>query len=195
MKNCHILFLLIFLLILQLNNALKANDKISSSKSGYINLYTFSMNSQLQFDKPKPFVLLNITKISDVLDTLGKHLSQTYFHEINMLKTIKTNIQFEVLKVEEIQTLIRPFRIATINLIDPQKLCMGYFFQGSSGGYNTINMLVANFTQPHLSAPLLDGLIILYNGKVLPFMDHINLKKIFIPGDVKQNVLKAIRKK
>ncbi len=195
MKKGHFLFLTIFLLLLQLNNPLNANDKISSSKSGYINLYTFSMDSQLQFDKPKPFVLLNTIKISDVLDTLGKHLSQTYFYEVKMYKRIKTNIKFEVLKVEEIQTPIRPFRIATINLVDPQEQCMGYFFQGSAGGYVTANMLLANFTQPHLLAPLLDGLIILYNGKVLPMMDHINLDRIFIPGDLRQRIQKAIRKK
>ncbi len=195
MKKNHFVFLIFFLLLLHLNNPLISNDKNSSSKTRYINLYTFFMSSQLQFDKPEPFELSDSMTVSEVLDTLGKHLSQTYFYEINMLKTIKTNIKFEVVKVEEIQTPIRPFRLATINLIDPQELCVGFFFQGSSSGYNTINMLLANFLQPHLSIPLIDGLIILYNGKVLHMMDQTNLERIFIPSDARQNVQKAFRKK
>ena len=195
MKRLHYYFFALFFLILQLNcqkdTSPVAYEDTSSSELGDLELYTFSIDSTWQIGNPKPFILSNEAKITDVLDALGKYLSETYFYKIEIYTTIITNIKFEVLKVEEIQTPIRSFRIATINLIDPEELCMGYFFQGSTGGHFTASMITANFTQPHLDTPLLDGLIILYNGQVLKRMDHINLERIIVPGDIRLTILKA----
>jgi hypothetical protein len=100
-----------------------------------------------------------------------------------------------VIKVDEIHTPIRPFRIATIDFIDTEELATGYFFQGSHGGYVTYAMLAANFTQPQLDIPILDGLIILYNGRILTDMDHIRIDRIIVPGDIRQAVLSSFNKK
>jgi len=189
MKNIHYYFFILLFLIIQFScqkdTSPVAYEETITSEVGDLSLYTFSIDSTWQIGNPKPLILSKDTKITDALDTIGKYLSETYFYKIEIYTTIITNIKFEIVKVEEIQTPLRPFRIATINLIDPEELCMGYFFQGSSGGYFTASMLAANFTQPHLYTPLLDGLIILYNGQVLPRMDHINLERIIVPGDMR----------
>ncbi len=199
MKKFQIYFITFLFLFLYFNcqkdSSPVAYEDTSSSELGNMELYTFSPNSMFPIGNPIPLELASETKIFDVLDTLGRYLSKTYFYKISIYTTIITNIKFEVLKIEEIQTHIRPFRIATINLIDPDELCMGYCFQGSSGGYITAAMLAANFTQPHLPTPLLDGLIILYNGEVLNPMDHINLDRIITPGEIRQAVLNSFTKK
>ena len=159
-----------------------------------MDLYTFSTDSVFPIGNPVLLELAAATKITDVLDTLGKYLVETYFYKIEIYTTIITNIKFEVLKVEEIQTPIRPFRIATVNIIDPEELCMGYFFQGSHGAYVTACMITAHFTQPQSQIPLVDGLVILYNGQVLQMMDHINFERIITPGEIRQVVLNTFTK-
>lgn len=57
---------------------------------------------------------------------------------------------------------------------------MRYFFQGSDGGAKTEAMICATLLQPQMDPPLLDGLIFLYNGAVLPSLDHVNLSGILI---------------
>ena len=66
---------------------------------------------------------------------------------------------------------------------------MKYFFQGSGGGQTTFYILAATFMQPHLDPPLIDGLVLLYNGTLLPELDHINLRGILIPR-IAQHVAK-----
>lgn len=192
---CIASLLLILNFSCQTDNSPVAYENPNTSILGNLDLYTFSADTIFPISNPVPLELNSETKIVDVLDTLGKYLSSTYFYKVSIYTTIITNIRFEVLKVEEIQTPLRPFRIATINLIDPEELCMGYFFQGSHGGYVTAAMMAANFTQPHLNTPLLDGLIILYNGEILNQMDHINLHRIITPGEIRQAVLNAFTKK
>jgi hypothetical protein len=77
-------------------------------------------------------------------------------------------------------------------MIDKNKDAMRYFFQGSAGGQTTFCMLAATFMQPHLSPPLVDGLVLLYNGKILPELDHISLTGILIPGPVQHVAKRAI---
>ena len=55
-------------------------------------------------------------------------------------------------------------------------------------------MLAAIFMQPHLSPPLLDGLVLLYNGEILPELDHIDLSGILIPKAIKHIVRRAIQR-
>jgi len=69
---------------------------------------------------------------------------------------------------------------------------MRYFFQGSAGGQTTFYMLAATFMQPHLSPPLVDGLVLLYNGKILPELDHISVTGILTPRSVQHATKRAI---
>jgi hypothetical protein len=46
--------------------------------------------------------------------------------------------------------------------------------------------------QPHLNPPLVDGLVFLYNGEMLPELDHINVEGILIPRLVQRVAKRAI---
>ena len=53
-------------------------------------------------------------------------------------------------------------------------------------------MLAATFLQPHLDPPLVDGLILLYNGEEFPTIDHVNLRGIVTPQAIRPVVTKAL---
>lgn len=153
-------------------------------------LYTFSPDQQYIVGHPERFSLSPSTSLKDALESLGTHLAETYFKETYTDRP--TDIHFEVVRIDEIPTPSRPFRIATVNILDPNKDAVSYFFQGSGGGQTTFYMLAATFMQPHLSPPLLDGLVLLYNGEVVPELDHINLTGILIPRLVQHEAKRAI---
>ena len=56
-------------------------------------------------------------------------------------------------------------------------------------------MLAATFMQPHLKPPLVDGLVLLYNGQIIPELDHINVKGILTPRLVQHIAKRAIQGK
>ena len=126
------------------------------------------------------------------MDNLGRHLAENYCLKTYTQKL--THIHFEILNVDEISTSSRKIRIAVVNMVDRDRDSMNSFFQGSTGGMTTFYMLVATFMQTHLNPPLLDGLIILYNGKILSGLDHINLEGILIPRMVQDVVKQAINR-
>jgi len=78
-------------------------------------------------------------------------------------------------------------------MVDKNEHAMKHFFQGSTGGQTTFSMLGATFIQPHLAPPLIDGLVIFYNGKTLPELDHINLSGILTPRLVRYVAKRAIQ--
>jgi hypothetical protein len=126
------------------------------------------------------------------VDNLGQYLVDNYFCKTYTSKL--TRIHFEVLSIDVISTPSRPLRIAVVNMVDTDSEAMSSFFQGSIGGQTTFHMLAATFMQPHLSPPLLDGLVLLYNGEILPELDHINLSGILIPRSIKHVVRRAIHR-
>jgi hypothetical protein len=158
---------------------------------GDIELYTFSPNQQYSLGAAQRFNLPPDTPVPHVLNSLGKHLSENYFAKTYTNKA--TDIRFDVIKIYKIPTPSRPLRTAVINMVDKDKDALGYFFQGSAGGQTTFYMLAATFIQPHLTPPLLDGLVVLYNGEIMPELDHINLTDILTPRLVKHPVLRAIK--
>ena len=190
------LILTLFVILTTLMNLGCFNDSgkapIGSSQIiGEVELYTFSPDHQYFLTDAQPFALPSSTLLIDALDTLGRDLAKNYFSKTYTDKA--TDIHFEVLRIDEITTPSRPLRIAVVNMVDKNKDAMGYFFQGSAGGQTTFCMLAATFMQPHLSPPLVDGLVLLYNGKILPELDHISLTGILIPGPVQHVAKRAIR--
>ena len=157
-----------------------------------LKLYTFTTHHKHILGFAQPFILAPNTSISDTLDQLGRHLADNYFLKTYAQKL--THIHFEILNVDEIFTPSRKVRIALVNMVDSDRDAMDSFFQGSMGGMTTMYMLAATFMQPHLNPPLLDGLIILYNGKILSGLDHINLEGILIPRMVRHVVKRAINR-
>ena len=171
------------------NDAGKA-PSASSQMIGEVQLYTFSPDDDYMLSDAQPFILPPSTSVRDALDSLGRHLAKDYFSKTYTDKV--TDIHFEVLKIDEISAQSRPLRIAVINMVDTETDAMGYFFQGSAGARTTFCMLAATFTQPHLAPPLLDGLVLLYNGKMLSELDHINIEGILTPRLVQRVAYRAI---
>ena len=153
--------------------------------------YTFTPDDRYYLGSAQALMLPHNISVKDVLDTLSVNLATTYFFKT--FQNELSGIRFEVISVDEIPTLSRPVRIAVVNMLDPKRVAMGHYFQGSCGGAVTFAMLAATFIQPHLDPPLLDGLILLYNGEMLPDLDHINLNGILIPRMVDGYVSRAIR--
>jgi hypothetical protein len=152
-------------------------------------VYTFQADDNKLLSKPEPHKFPAGTFVEDVLDSLARHLANTYFLKI---RDDTTHIRFDVVTVREIPAPGRPLRIAVIDMKDPAQFAMGYFFQGSSGGAVTFYMLEATFLQPQWDPPLLDGLMILYNGAWLKELDHINLHGLVAPRMVSLQVKRAI---
>lgn len=167
------------------------NQPTSLIPIGNINLYSFQSDDRYFLSKAQPYILPAETPLKGALTSLGKHLSETYFSYDEAGPG--NGIIFEVVGIREIQTEPNPHRIAVINMIDREEYAMGHFFQGSTGGQTTFSMLGATFMQPHLDPPLLDGLILQYNGEMLQELDHINLSGILTPRLVKYVTKRAIR--
>lgn len=171
------------------NNSDKAPPD-SSEIIGEVELYTFSPDCQYFLSDAQQFILPPGTSVRDALDSLGQNLAKNYFCKTYTDKA--TDIHFEVLRIDEISVPSRRLRIAVVNMVDTNGDARRYFFQGSAGGQTTFCMLAATFIQPHLSLPLLDGLVLLYNGKILPALDHINLAGILTPRLVEHVAKRAI---
>jgi len=161
-----------------------------SQTIGEVEFYTFSPDHQNFLSGAQPLILPPNTLLGDALDSLGRDLSKNYFSRTYTDKA--TDIHFEILRIDRIATPSRPLRIAVVNMVDKDKDAMRYFFQGSAGGQTTFYMLAATFMQPHLSPPLVDGLVLLYNGKILPELDHISLTGILTPKSVQHVAKRAI---
>jgi len=158
--------------------------------TGEVELYTFSPDQQYLLSNPQPFRLSPDTSLKDALDSLGQHLAKTYFQKTYTDKV--TKIRFEIVGVNKVAISSRSLRIATVNMVDPDRDAMRYFFQGSAGARTTFYMIGATFMQHHLSPPLLDGLVFLYNGEMLPELDHINVEGILTPRLVRRITKRAI---
>ena len=170
-----------------------SSEKVAQEPSqmlGEVELYTFSPDQEHLLSGAQPFLLSPHTSLKDALNSLGQRLAETYFQKTYTGKA--TKIYFEVVRVNEIVVSSRPLRIATVNMVDSDEDAMRYFFQGSAGARTTFYMIGATFMQPHLNPPLLDGLVFLYNGEMLPELDHINVEGILIPRLVQHVTKRAI---
>ena len=189
-----IFFSLIMMALALTFGCFDSSEKVAQEPSqilGEVELYTFSPDQQYLLSNAQPFLLSPHTSLKDALNSLGQHLAETYFQKTYTGKA--TKIYFEVVGVNEIVISSRPLRIATVNMVDPDRDAMRYFFQGSAGARTTFYMIGATFMQPHLNPPLLDGLVFLYNGEMLPELDHINVEGILIPRLVQRVTKRSIQ--
>lgn len=155
-----------------------ADDRI-----GPIVSYVFQPDPQEYLAAPQVFPLTPEMSPSEALTALGSHLSRNYFNSDPGSES--PPIRFEVLGVHRLPVPQRVYRLAVINMIDPELEALQGFFQGSAGGQTTFYMLTATFLQPHLDPPLADGLILLYNSEEFPAFDHINLRGIVTPETIR----------
>ena len=134
--------------------------------------------------EPRPEWLAPALAVEVVLDSLGSALSRSYFYEWN---EEPTGIAFETIEVERLPTPPDSMRLAVVNMVDPDGWAERGFFQGTTGGSMSQLMISATFIQAALTldeAPLLDGLVLLYNGERISPMDHTRLDLIQQPEDV-----------
>ena len=188
-----ILFSLIMVATALTFGCFDSSEKVAQEPSqilGEVELYTFSPDQQYLLSDAQPFRLSPHTSLKDALNSLGQRLAKTYFQKTYTDKV--TKIRFEVVGVNQVAISSRSLRIATVNMVDPDRDAMRYFFQGSAGARTTFYMICATFMQPHLNPPLLDGLVFLYNGEMLPELDHINVEGILIPRLVQRVTKRAI---
>jgi len=157
---------------------------------GAVKVYVFEPDSQDYLAAPRPFPLDAAMSPTDALTALGDHLGRTYFRSDSGRR--EAAIRFEVEGVHRFAVAQRNYRLAVINMIDPQRNALQGFFQGSAGGLTTYYMLAATFLQPQLDPPLVDGLILLYNGEEFPETDHVNLRGIVTPQAIRPVVTKAL---
>ena len=150
----------------------------------------FEPDSQDYLAAPKPFFLEDGVSPGEALTALGNHLTRTYFRSEG--RDGDTGIRFEVLGIHRFPVAQRAYRLAVINMIDPQQKALQGFFQGSAGGLTTYYLLAATFLQPQLAPPLVDGFVLLYNGEEFPEMDHVNLRGIVTPEAVRPVVTKVL---
>ncbi len=141
--------------------------------------------------KALPLIFRGSTTAATILDSLFKCLSSGYFSR-RIENAPSGTIALKLLKIDSIKTSNRINRVASISIIDTNKICMSYFFQGSSGAHGTYLMLVANLLQPQCRPPFLDGIIILYNGTPLAPLDHMNIDGIFVPATFSAKAEEAI---
>ncbi len=187
-----LLFISILLVNVNCGTHLGTHPSYPFHNIGDLKLYTFTTHQKHILGYAQPFILPPNTSIRDTLDNLGRHLAENYFSKTNTQKL--TDIHFEIMRMDEISTPSHKVRIAVVNMVDPDWDAMNSFFQGSAGGMTTFYMLAATFMQAHLNPPLLDGLIILYNGKILSGLDHINLEGILTPRMVQPVVKRVINR-
>ena len=177
-----------YLILILFNSTLLFSTVQKDEECFYYFYYDTSNNREIL--KTIPAGLPRNTDIKIVVDSLLKYLSHQYFYKVYDRDI--TNIKLNLVKIDSIYTKARMYKIATIDIIDTSTICMGMFFQGSNGGLYTYNILGTNIIQPHLTSSFLDGVIILYNGKPLEPLDHINLNGMLIPKNFRMIALGAI---
>jgi len=129
--------------------------------------------------KALPLSLPCSRSLSDTFVILGQKLATIYLAKT--YNGMATDIRFEIAKVEEFRIPSHKLRIALVNMVDQEEDAVRYFFQGSACSQTSLYRLTATFLQPQLNPPLLDGLVLIYNGNLLSELDHINLAGILTP--------------
>jgi hypothetical protein len=167
-----------------------APEPPAADRIGAVKVYVFEPDSQDYLAAPRLFPLDAAMSPADALTALGDHLGHTYFRTGS--DSGAGAIRFEVEGVHRFRVAQRAYRLAVINMVDPQLEARQGFFQGSAGGLTTYYMLAATFLQPQLDPPLVDGLILLYNGKEFPETDHVNLRGIVTPQAIRPVVTKTL---
>jgi hypothetical protein len=165
-------------------------DKKGRTEQYYYFYYDYSNNQERLKALPLGFHYNIAFEI--VLDSLLRYLSNNYFRNAAGIDSDKI-ISLKLDKIDSIKTYERIYRIAIIDIIDSNKLCMDYYFQGSTGAHCTYLILGTNLLQPQSNPAFLDGIIILYNGSPLIGLDHINIEGILIPQSFYMDAMKAIK--
>jgi hypothetical protein len=190
-----ILFVLLELTIVLFFYACNGSKREDSTEnqvfSDVKDFYLFSSDGDRVLSSARPTRFDGDLSETQILDRLGQYLSSTYFAQTPAGE--KTNITFDVQEVRRLSIPGKLFRIGIINMIDETEAAKKHFFQGSYGGQATFYMIAATFLQPQNNLPLLDGMILLYNGKAFPEMVHIDFTGLVTPKSIRHIVLQVLK--
>ncbi|MFO7965659.1 MAG: hypothetical protein R6U50_17165 [Desulfobacterales bacterium] len=153
-------------------------------------LYTFEPGTEEVLESARPVRHPENIAVEDALTLLAGYLEKTYFGKTP--RGDDSLIHFDIEKIYYIGESHPRRRIAVIEMEDQNKIALRHFFQGSFGGQTTFYMIAANFLQAQSDPPLLDGLILNYNGNAFPQMDHIDFTGIVTPASVRKRALLAV---
>jgi hypothetical protein len=142
----------------------------------------FSVHPEWILTEPKAFDIDPETPLTGALEALGSHLSATYFKRDGEEAGDQGGVRFAISALTTVPAGNRWLQVATIDLIDPRQTALRDFFQGSTGAQGTYFLLAATFLQPQRTVPLIDGMVLTYNGEPFPVMDHVQLRDIIVPG-------------
>ncbi|MFZ7128637.1 MAG: hypothetical protein ACOWWM_20990 [Desulfobacterales bacterium] len=159
---------------------------------GHVPVMTFSTHPDHLIDAPKQFQLPPETTLSEALEALGRQLRDSYFADASRPES--NALRFEVRALVSMPAGSEPARVAVIDIVDPAGDTLAPYLQGSLGGQSTFHILAATFLQPQRVPPLLDGLLLLHNGKRFPVMDHVQLSEIVVPERVGRAVRLAMER-
>jgi len=188
----HLFCAFAFCLVFTLGPACSDTEPgLETERLGERRLCTFTADPKIGLKDPEPLELDPDTLLSDAVEVLGHRLAEGYFS--TTYTGTEADIHFEVIRINTFGAGGRRFRIGVVNMQDPERACMHSFFQGSSGATTTYCMLTATLMQPQLDPPLLDGLVLLYNGEPIRELDHINLAGILTPRQVEPVVRRAMQ--
>jgi len=183
----------VFLIIVITSNQL--HSQVTSLWNSDTSFYFYKMDSPSHAENLISEKINFDAKLNkkEILDSTASFLSNTYFLPMNKYYIWKRKISIDINGIAEINLPDRTYSVATVNIDDPDTICTGTYFQGSTGGFITLLMLVSNLMQPQLKTPLLDGLIILYNNTELKGMDHINLEGLISEREIDNIVRQAVK--
>jgi hypothetical protein len=153
-------------------------------------LYVFAAGTEHALEVARKIDRPSALSVEEALNLLARHLEETYFFQTP--EGENTRIRFSVENLHSIGGVPRRHCIAVINMMDEEDTALRHFFQGSFGGQTTFFMITATFLQAQNDPPLLDGLVLLYNGKTFPHMDHIDFSGIVTPKSVRRLVRRVI---
>ena len=151
--------------------------------------FVFEPDAEHYLAAPRPFALDPQMTVAEGVNQLAEHLSRSYFHRD---PGRDPPIRFEIVNLHRLELPHRTYRLAIVDMVDPRLEALQVFFQGSAGGQTTFFMLTATLLQPQMTPPLVDGLILLYNGDEFPEIDHVNFRGIVTPDAARAVVTKAL---
>jgi hypothetical protein len=155
------------------NNEISNTDTSLTGKDFYFFYYTQANDAEKLTAE-----ILRLPESIDfktAADTVMQRLSGYFSRQFSSLP--QSDVKFELQKIEPIETDSKNYRIAVVNIDDPGKIMERGYFQGSTGGKVTQDIILLNILQPHLEG-FLDGCIILLNNQSIGNLDHINLEGI-----------------
>ncbi|MDJ0720370.1 MAG: hypothetical protein QNJ04_02000 [Desulfobacterales bacterium] len=175
--------------------ATETDDAASSRHGapvGHVELLTFRPDEDHFLTTGRRFPVEPGASLQDALQSLADQLTRSYFNDG---PEPAPGIDIEVIGVHTIELPQRTLRVVAVDLRDLRQVAGRIFFQGSSGGQTTYYLLAATLMQPQLSPPLADGLVVLYNGKKFPELDHIRFSGLVSAESVRPVVVRAIQRR